>query len=164
MNTQKGFTIVELLIVIVVIGILAAITIVAYNGIQNRTNDTAVKSDLRNFGNKILEYQAINGNPVPLATADLQSLNFKATTRAYGAHYNANNGYNFLYCRVGDAFAIVGASKSGRVFAYRSQGGLVEDVPALNTFTTTCPDNGVTGGASPGVWGFNNGAWASWAG
>lgn len=31
---QIGFTIVELLIVIVVIGILAAITVVAYNGIQ----------------------------------------------------------------------------------------------------------------------------------
>ncbi|MFZ2836491.1 MAG: prepilin-type N-terminal cleavage/methylation domain-containing protein [Candidatus Saccharimonadales bacterium] len=30
---QSGFTIVELLIVIVIIGILAAITIVAYNGI-----------------------------------------------------------------------------------------------------------------------------------
>lgn len=35
-----GFTIVELLIVIVVIGILAAITIVAYNGIQNRARAT----------------------------------------------------------------------------------------------------------------------------
>ncbi|MBC7943130.1 prepilin-type N-terminal cleavage/methylation domain-containing protein [Candidatus Saccharibacteria bacterium] len=35
-KNQKGFTIVELLIVIVVIGILAAITIVAYSGITNR--------------------------------------------------------------------------------------------------------------------------------
>lgn len=35
-NRQPGFTIVELLIVIVVIGILAAITIVAFNGVQNR--------------------------------------------------------------------------------------------------------------------------------
>jgi prepilin-type N-terminal cleavage/methylation domain-containing protein len=38
---QKGFTIVELLIVIVVIGILAAITIVAYNGIQERSRLSA---------------------------------------------------------------------------------------------------------------------------
>lgn len=43
-NKQSGFTIVELLIVIVVIGILAAITIVAYNGIQAKANDSRVKS------------------------------------------------------------------------------------------------------------------------
>ena len=38
-KTKSGFTIVELLIVIVVIGILAAITIVAYNGIQTRAKN-----------------------------------------------------------------------------------------------------------------------------
>lgn len=40
----RGFTIVELLIVIVIIGILAAITIVAYNGIQARANDSRMRS------------------------------------------------------------------------------------------------------------------------
>ena len=43
---QSGFTIVELLIVIVIIGILAAITIVAYNGIQDRAKNTKIKNDL----------------------------------------------------------------------------------------------------------------------
>ncbi|RYZ85786.1 MAG: prepilin-type N-terminal cleavage/methylation domain-containing protein, partial [Moraxellaceae bacterium] len=42
----SGFTIVELLIVIVVIGILAAIVIVGYQGVTKRANDTAVRSDL----------------------------------------------------------------------------------------------------------------------
>ena len=39
-TNQRGFTIVELLIVIVVIAILAAISIVAYNGIQSRAKNT----------------------------------------------------------------------------------------------------------------------------
>jgi len=47
-GTQRGFTIVELLIVVVVIAILAAITIVSYNGITNRAIQTSLQSDLRN--------------------------------------------------------------------------------------------------------------------
>lgn len=43
-NKHKGFTIVELLIVIVVIAILAAISIVSYTGIQARANDTRIRS------------------------------------------------------------------------------------------------------------------------
>lgn len=44
---QPGFTIVELLIVIVIIGILATITIVAYNGIQNRARAAAVTTGIK---------------------------------------------------------------------------------------------------------------------
>lgn len=44
LKADKGFTIVELLIVIVIIGILAAITIVAYNGIQNRGKAASAQS------------------------------------------------------------------------------------------------------------------------
>lgn len=43
---SAGFTIVELLIVIVVIGILAAVTMVAYNGINNRARISALQSNL----------------------------------------------------------------------------------------------------------------------
>lgn len=54
---QYGFTIVELLIVIVVIGILAAITIVAYNGVQSKANGSAASSALTQAAKKIALWQ-----------------------------------------------------------------------------------------------------------
>ena len=45
-SKQTGFTIVELLIVIVVIAILAAISVVAYAGIQDRARQARIDSDL----------------------------------------------------------------------------------------------------------------------
>jgi prepilin-type N-terminal cleavage/methylation domain-containing protein len=57
-----GFTIVELLFVIVVIGILAAITIVAYNGIQSRAKSAKVQQDLKSMQRLVELYKAENGS------------------------------------------------------------------------------------------------------
>ena len=46
---NQGFTIVELLIVVVVIAILAAITIISYAGITARANESAIKLQASNF-------------------------------------------------------------------------------------------------------------------
>ena len=46
-KTARGFTIVELLIVIVVIAVLAAISIVAYNGIQDRARQSKMSNDIK---------------------------------------------------------------------------------------------------------------------
>lgn len=59
MKKERGFTLVELLIVIVVIAILAAITIVAYNGIQQRAHTTAQKTTAENLAKKIEAYNSI---------------------------------------------------------------------------------------------------------
>ena len=63
---QQGFTIVELLIVIVVIGILAAITIVAYSGIQQRANNTAKYQAAATYEKTIQLYVADKGNMPPM--------------------------------------------------------------------------------------------------
>jgi prepilin-type N-terminal cleavage/methylation domain-containing protein len=62
-NTKhSGFTIVELLIVIVVIAILAAITIVAYNGVQERARFATYRSDIASINKAVLMYYADNGS------------------------------------------------------------------------------------------------------
>lgn len=63
-NIQPGFTIVELLIVIVVIGVLAAISIVAYNGIQARASMTKKETIISNVSKK-LELYRIESNQYP---------------------------------------------------------------------------------------------------
>lgn len=69
MYKTKGFTIVELLIVIVVIGILAAITIVAFNGVQQRAKNTQATSDLTNIKKAMLAYKARHGELPPTGDA-----------------------------------------------------------------------------------------------
>jgi len=59
---KSGFTIVELLVVIVVIGILAAITIVSYTGISNRAKVAALQSDLTNASTQLKISQATNAS------------------------------------------------------------------------------------------------------
>lgn len=60
LRKQHGFTIVELLIVIVVIGILAAITIVAYNGVQMRAQNSQRISAAKDWQKIITTYTATN--------------------------------------------------------------------------------------------------------
>lgn len=59
---HRGFTIVELLVVIVVIAILAAISVVAYTGIQERARDADRTSDINAIHKAIELYAADYGS------------------------------------------------------------------------------------------------------
>ena len=65
---QQGFTIVELLIVIVVIGILAALVITTFTGIQQRARNTERETDIKALHGQVEAYYAQNGYYPTLST------------------------------------------------------------------------------------------------
>lgn len=164
-KSVNGFTIVELLIVIVVIAILATISIVAYGGIQNRANDTAVQSDLKNAGQKIMAFQATEG-VLPSTSADYTTLGLNAARSSYGNGYSSNS-YNFAYCRdtvTAGQFAIVAASKSGNVYAFKD-GAVKQGVGPMTSLVTTCSNNGLNNAENTSLnWFYAAGAWKAWIG
>jgi prepilin-type N-terminal cleavage/methylation domain-containing protein len=91
-----GFTIVELLIVIVVIGILAAITIVAYNGVQTRARAAQAQSDANGVG-KLLALVNVSSGSFP---NDLSTINNgQPISVADGTSYSYHPGSgNSSYC------------------------------------------------------------------
>ena len=69
MIRPRGFTIVELVIVIAVIGILASISVVAYNGTQARAEYAAAQTDIKHINDAILIYRSQNGQYPTTANA-----------------------------------------------------------------------------------------------
>ena len=58
---KSGFTIVELLVVIVVIGILAAITLISYTSISKKAASASALSDLGNATQQLMSHQVVYG-------------------------------------------------------------------------------------------------------
>lgn len=93
---QFGFTIVELLIVIVVIAILAAISIVAYNGIQARARASAASSALTQAQKKILIAMndgTLSSYPINQAGFDTLNISSNGVSYEYSVQPSNPNGY-----------------------------------------------------------------------
>jgi prepilin-type N-terminal cleavage/methylation domain-containing protein len=81
---QSGFTIVELLIVIIVIGILAALVLVTFTGVQQKARNTERQTDSKATASHLEVYYAKNGSMYPSLT-DLNSANYNATGNTFVA-------------------------------------------------------------------------------
>lgn len=162
----RGFTIVELLIVVVVIAILATITIVAYRGVTDQANDSAVQSDLRHIAQVLNASKAQTGVLPAASAAGLEPLGISVSKGSYGDGYvTGSSKYNIVYCRGNDdtTFGLAAWSKSGSGFAV--VGDTVRPFAyAAATNTTTCPRVGLSAGTFSYAWFYNGSGWQSFVG
>lgn len=157
-KTLSGFTLVELLIVIVVIAILAAITIVAYNGVQNKANDSAVQTDLNSFAKKMELVKINSGDVYPaLLTADM---GFQFSENSYqGDDLGKNNTLDYCVNTTTNQYIMYARSKSGSYFKYISGSGISAATPAVGY--NICSQIGVAN-TNPQSNAYLHGVWQSW--
>lgn len=134
----QGFTIVELLIVIVVIGLLAALVIVQFTNVQARARDSERKSDLRALQSKVAEYYALNGY-YPDSLDDIASLPADACKAPGGSGTCAAPDYSYRGFRSGTTPATTTAADCDNATANTCAGYIIftgnSGVSAMETGT-----------------------------
>lgn len=87
---QRGFTIVELIVIIAVIGILAAITIVSYNAVTKNAHGQAVSADLQTVGSQLQKAKSESGG-YPSSANFSTSTTLTNTSKSTTYEYNYDN-------------------------------------------------------------------------
>ncbi|MDO8335252.1 MAG: prepilin-type N-terminal cleavage/methylation domain-containing protein [Candidatus Saccharibacteria bacterium] len=132
-NKESGFTIVELLIVIVIIGILAALVIVAYTGITARANTAKAKTNATAIQKKLEAWAADSsagsgaGNGTyPLTAAAVTAMGGSATLPSGVTVGRVDPGTGNATTTVGYKVCTTSTGAGYQITFYDSSTGLVD--------------------------------------
>lgn len=170
MKSINGFTIVELLIVIVVIGILASVTVVAFNGASNKAVDATILADLRDASIKMNRLRIDTGQwpqnwgesvpPGQFGGTASPEHGIRVTKRSYyaGLHLcgygRPSNSPSYFGPTNSTGLMIVGRSQTtSKVYAVLTESNTATDISSYHNHsvsTDTCASAGTAFDVKPG--------------
>ena len=114
MKSQKGFTLIELMVVIAIIGVLAAIAVPRFSESRKSAKDAALKADLRTVDSALLMYYANNANTYPTDLADAKAKLVTGTVK-YLAKWpkDATGTADIAYATATGGYNLSGANSGG---------------------------------------------------
>jgi len=89
---QKGFTLMELLIVVAILGVLAAVVIPRFTGLIGTADNEAASTELEIVQTAVAAYMAANGTETAITKSDVQIL---ANDDPYGAYLQTDTGWKY---------------------------------------------------------------------
>jgi|GEM_PF-2490319 len=153
-NKKNGFTIVELLIVIVIIAILAALTVIAFNGVNARADKAAMISDLNNVHKLVDNYYAVNGT-MPTTTSQLNNGVGFTATKDSSVQITSTDSPNPTYCITvtrKEKYVMYNSTSGSNVDGYCTGHGPVAAAQvAYSSGMTSYPTANTTYPLTPGV-------------
>lgn len=100
---SRGFTIVELIVVIVVIGIIAGIIIVSYGAVTQSSRKQSLQGDVKTAASKLGEYRADNGS-------------YPTSLDGAGVSNSSTTSYTYTYTSASDSYCLVGTAYNMSVY------------------------------------------------
>ena len=149
-SSDRGFTLIEMMIVIVVIAILIGALLPQFRGAQDEASEQRARSELRTLATAVESYYIHNSNTLPANLAALTSVNprivsrvpndpFRSGSNAYTYATDANGVYYAIYSYGRDrAVDISGINTSGQM---TESGDCTEDVYVSNGTGTDASSN-----------------------
>lgn len=159
LSLSKGFTLVELLVVISIIAILSVVGLVGMTGAQKQARDSTRRNDLSQYRIALENYYATNGTYITSATVGLagtvlngETTNLDSYLTQYPADPKTTSGCTFTgtdynYCYIsnvnGTEYVIATRLETGKCFAYcgvnNTSGGGTAGTFTCAAITAACP-------------------------
>jgi prepilin-type N-terminal cleavage/methylation domain-containing protein len=136
---NKGFTLIEILAAVAIVGILSSFVVIQMNGAANATKDTKRKADIDLIKNAIISYRSENFSTTPAETCNLEDCTTLPTAlSAFIATLPTDpDGQSYVYSSDGTDCTLYATLSDGTIYRYSCDN---------NVTATLTPVNGVCGG------------------